>query len=53
NCVELNLYNDQRLSDAAGTLITERAFLDIALGQNPSTDKINFFGEDRVQPDGT
>lgn len=48
--VEYNLFTAGRLTNAKGVVIDEKTFIQIAVGQNASLDKINFFGEDRERP---
>lgn len=51
--VELALFQAGRLLDAAGAPLTERAFIQQAIGSNASMDKVAFFGANHEQPDGT
>lgn len=44
--VELSLFQANRLVDRAGHLISERDFIQIAVGHNASHDKHRFFGVD-------
>ena len=50
--VEYNLFLAQRLVDAAGVALLERAFIQKAIGNNAAFDKRQFFDEDREQSDG-
>jgi hypothetical protein len=45
--VELWLYNQCRLVDAEWKPVTEHAFIQEAIGQNASADKIKFFEKDK------
>lgn len=51
--VEICLFRENRLiDDSTGLLVSERDFTQEALAQNASTDKVTFFGEDRIKPNG-
>jgi hypothetical protein len=51
--VEYKLYKAGRLTNAAGVVIDEKTFIQLAIGNNAVLDKIKFFGEDRERPDKT
>ncbi|MGO8955080.1 MAG: hypothetical protein ACLPWS_17830 [Rhodomicrobium sp.] len=50
--VEVWLYRKSRLVDAHGEPVTEKAFMQEAIGENASADKIKYFGENREQENG-
>jgi hypothetical protein len=50
--VELWLYRQCRLVDAHGEPVTQKAFIQEAIGENASADKIKYFGENREQANG-
>ncbi len=50
--VEYKLFKADRLTDASGTVIDEKTFIQQAIGQNAALDKQKFFGANRVQSNG-
>jgi hypothetical protein len=50
--VEISLFEAGRLVDATGRRISEKVFLDEAVGKNAAEDKRMFFGENRADSDG-
>jgi hypothetical protein len=51
--VEYQLFRANRLVNGKGALILERDFLHIALGSNAAQDKVNYFGANFEQSNGT
>ena len=47
--VELNLHKAGRIVDTSGVPLTDKQFIDVALGNNAAMDKIMYFGRDFEQ----
>lgn len=51
--VEYNLFKANRLTNAAGSPLHEKTFIQLAIGQNAAIDKQQFFGDSREQSNGS
>ncbi|AHJ69030.1 Hypothetical protein GbCGDNIH2_7211 [Granulibacter bethesdensis] len=45
------MYMAGRLTDATGVAIDQKAFIQLAIGNNAAHDKVQFFGQNREGPD--
>jgi len=50
--VELSLFKESRLIDAAGVPVTMKQFIQGAVAEHAAEDKVRFFGENRERIDG-
>jgi hypothetical protein len=50
--VEYNLFRAGRLTDTSGAAVDEKTFIQLAVGNNASGDKVRFYGESREQSNG-